>query len=82
MRFFERRSERRRWLIKGFLSDYPYSSGARISEATGLGSGNLYVELARMERAGDVISMWSEAAGSVPSQPRRRLYALYMERTN
>lgn len=46
-------------------------SGFPLIEATGLGSGRLYITLARMENGGRGVSRWADGP-----YPRRRLYRL------
>lgn len=50
--------------------------GLQLSDQTGLKSGTLYPVLARLERAGWVVSAWEEGNPRDIGRPRRRYYEL------
>jgi DNA-binding PadR family transcriptional regulator len=58
-------------LILTALLRHPDQSGWPLMQATGLGSGRLYVALARLEKSRLVESRWTDCPC-----PRRRLYRL------
>jgi PadR family transcriptional regulator PadR len=50
--------------------------GLEIASKTGLATGSLYPILARLERAGWVLSAWEEVDQHQVGRPRRRYYSL------
>jgi PadR family transcriptional regulator len=50
--------------------------GLELSRATGLAAGTLYPILARLERAGWLMSEWEESDPKADGRPRRRYYRL------
>lgn len=70
----KRRAHRRRVeesLVAAALRERPDLSAYPLAQRTGIGSGQIYVVLARMEGDGRVVSRWADGP-----EPRRRLYRL------
>lgn len=69
------RRARNRWieeaLVAAALREQPDLSGYPLAKRTGIGTGQIYVVLARMESDGRVTSRWADGP-----PPRRRLYRL------
>lgn len=65
------RRTREERLVIDVLRRTPDLSGWPLAQASGLGAGQIYVVLARLERDGRVVSRWQDGP-----YPRRRLYRL------
>jgi PadR family transcriptional regulator PadR len=64
-------------VLRVFLADPRTArSGAELSIHTKVGSGTLYPILARLEKAGWLLSEWESVEPSQVGRPRRRLYTL------
>lgn len=76
--YFRRRSQARRDRILTALRSDPARAwyGVDLWTHTRMRSGVMYVELARLERAGVVTSRWEDPSRNW-SRPRRRLYQIH-----
>lgn len=63
-------------VLRLFLDQGGYHSGAEVSKTLGIGSGRLYPLLLRFETNGWMKSYWEEVDPSAVGRPRRRLYQL------